>query len=446
MNRATGQDGAASVALSDAEFAALLAPFAPFEPQPHLAIAVSGGADSLALTLLADRWARERGGRITALTVDHRLQPGSAAAAAQVGAWLRPRGIAHEILVRAGPVPARGIEAAARAARFGLLESWCAAADVLHLLLAHHREDQAETLLLRLARGSGLDGLAGMAAEVEHAQCRVLRPLLALPRARLAATLDACGQPWITDPMNRDPSHARVRVREGAALLAAEGLTAARLAATAARLGRARAALEADVAALLARAAWLHPAGFAWLEPVPIGEAPEEVGLRALACVIGTVSGAAYPPRLAGLERLYRALPGGAAAGRTLGGCRVLPRRGRVLVCREPRAMAPAVPALPGATTCWDGRFTLRLSVTAPGGLRLGPLGAAGGGGPDGEIKPEFPAAVRPTLPALSDRNGVLAAPHLDFLRPDSDFGRDVAFAIDYRPGRPLARTGFTVV
>ena len=227
------------------EFAALIGAFAPFEPAPRLAIAVSGGADSLALTLLAQAWAAVQGGAVTALTVDHGLRPEATAEASQVGTWLSARGIEHRILAWRGPLPSHGIQAAARKARFRLLEEWCADAGVLHLLLAHHQDDQAETLLLRLMRGSGSDGLAGMSADVERAQCRVLRPLLPVPRARLVATLHRLGQSWIEDPSNRDHRYARARLRQGLTPLAEAGLTSQRLAAAAARLGRVRAELEA---------------------------------------------------------------------------------------------------------------------------------------------------------------------------------------------------------
>ena len=210
-------------ALDQAAFAALMARFAPFEARPHLAVAVSGGADSLALALLADGWARAESGRITALTVDHRLRPGSAEEAARVAHWLRHRAIAHVVLVRDGPGFAGDVQAEARAARYRLLEGWCECQGVLHLLTAHHREDQAETVLLRLARGSGLDGLAGIAAVVERRDCRILRPLLTVPRASLAATLEARGQAWIEDPSNRDPAYARVRLRQAEAVLEREG-------------------------------------------------------------------------------------------------------------------------------------------------------------------------------------------------------------------------------
>jgi len=425
------------------EFAGLMRHFVPFERAPRLAVACSGGADSLALALLADQWARAQGGTITALTVDHRLRPEAAAEAAQVAAWLGARGIAHVTLVRAGARPASDVQAAARAARYRLLEAWCAAEGVLHLLTAHHREDQAETVLLRLARGSGLAGLAGVSAVSERSACRVLRPLLATPRARLLATLAAWRQDWIDDPSNLDPAFARARVRQSASVLDAEGLTAERLSATARAMARARNAIEHAVVQHLARAVWLDPAGFAWLDPARLAGVPDEVGLRGLAAVIATVAGSDYPPRLEGLERLHRDLPAALGGGRTLGGCRVLPRRGRVLVCREEAAAAPPVAARPGTITGWDGRFRLHLPASAPAGLMLGALGRAPLS-PAGERT--VPAAARPTLPALRDARGPLVVPHLAWHREDTPPDAFTGLTLAYRPTRGLVQGDFTVV
>jgi tRNA(Ile)-lysidine synthase len=435
---------AAAAPLDAAEFNDLMAGFAPFEPGPHIAVGVSGGADSLALTLLADSWARSRGGTLVALTVDHRLRRQSSAEAAQLGTWLAARGIAHRILVWEGPRPQRGLQEAARAARYRLLEGWCAEQGVLHLLLAHHRQDQAETLLLRLARGSGLDGLGAMSAAAERASCRILRPLLRIAPARLAATLRAERQTWIEDPSNQNRAFARARLRQSLPLLAEEGLTVDRLAATAERLGRARAALEVEVAALLARAVTLFPQGFARLDLRSIAAAPAEIGLRALAAVVTTVGGAEYPPRLERLERLYHVLTSGSlGSGRTLGGCRVLPRREGVLVCREPAAMAPPVAVRPGALVTWDGRFRLALATSAPEGLRLGPLGVA----PADSAAAGLPAVVRASLPALrNERQEVVAVPMLKYAKKGYTGPWLAASMTFFRPARPLTGSGFTVV
>ena len=394
----------------------------PFERRPSLAVGVSGGADSLALTLLAADWARRRGGTVTALTVDHKLRPEAAAEARQVGSWLAGRSIAHRRLAWRGTKPRHNIQAVARAARYGLLADWCRRQGVLHLLLAHHLDDQAETLLLRLGRGSGLDGLAAIAPVAELADLRLLRPLLGVSHLRLVATLEAMEQPWIEDPSNRDPAHARVRLRALRPALAAEGLTAERLAATAHRLGRARAAVESAVGALLVRAATLDPAGYCRLDPAALAAAPEEIALRALGRALATVTGGAYGPRLDGLERLLAAIAsGGLGGGRTLAGCRVVPRQGGILICREPADIVDARWLEPGRPVLWDGRFQVALGRNAARGrLRLAKLGQAGWA----EIaalltavqQKAVPPAVRPSLPALRRAGRLVAVPHLGYV------------------------------
>ena len=144
--------------LSTSDFARRMAALGPFEPSPHLAVAVSGGGDSMGLVILANRWARQRGGQVTALTIDHGLRKGAAKEAEKVGKWLSKYSIKHVVLKWRGDKPITGIQEAARNARYRLMDQWCQNNHILHLLLAHTLDDQAETLLMRLQRGSGLDG------------------------------------------------------------------------------------------------------------------------------------------------------------------------------------------------------------------------------------------------------------------------------------------------
>jgi tRNA(Ile)-lysidine synthase len=447
----------AAAPLDDDAFAALMTPLGPFERAPLVAAAVSGGADSLALTLLLARWARARGGSVVALTVDHGLRPEAAGEARQVAFWLAARGIAHRALAAPVPLPSHrgGLQAAARAARYALLADWCRDAGCLHLCTAHHREDQAETFLLRLGRGSGLDGLAAMAPVADLGACRLLRPLLDVPRARLAATLDREGQAWIEDPSNRDLAYARVRLRKAWPALDALGLSAGRIADAARHLRRVRAVVEAEVAALAARAVVIHPAGHALLDPVPLAAAADEVAMRLLARVLAVVGGGAYTPRLDGLERLAVALravvgaSGGFGRGRTLARCRVVGWRDRVLVCREPAALAPPV-AVPseGAATVWDGRFRVTALPSAPSGLTVGALGSEIADIVPAALRRAVPGPARPALPALRDGAGrLLAAPHLGWRRDGETPGREARYAsVVFHPSRSLTGAGFTVV
>jgi tRNA(Ile)-lysidine synthase len=424
--------------ISADEFAAAVAALGPFEREPRLAVAVSGGADSMALLLLAQEWAAARQGYVTALTIDHGLRAESADEAKQVARWCDARGTVHRTLNWHGDKPKGDVQAAARAARYRLLEEWCADFGVFHLLLAHHQDDQAETFLLRLARGSGLDGLSAMASVVERPGCRLLRPLLNFARARLAATLEARGQAWLDDPSNRNEKFARVRIRRDRDMLARQGLSAERLAATARRLARARQALELPLAQLLAHAAIPDPAGFIRLDPAPLVVAPEELGLRALAAVLTAVAGADYPPRLERLERLYHDVVTGLTRGKTLGGCRIVPYRGALLVCREAKAVAAPVAVRPGESVNWDGRFSLTLAPNAPGGLSLGALGAVKVNG----ARRELPAVARIGIAALRDNRGIIAVPSLGF----GGDGSVAPEAVLLRTTRPATGAGVKVV
>ncbi|MGB1548602.1 MAG: tRNA lysidine(34) synthetase TilS, partial [Alphaproteobacteria bacterium] len=253
-----------------------MAAFGPFEAKPHLAVAVSGGTDSLALTLLAAEWAKARGGVVLALTVDHGLRREAAAEARQVGKWLRAQRIPHRILRWEGKKPKTGIQEAAREARYGLLTERCRKEGILHLLLAHHQEDQAETFLFRMMRGSGIEGLAAMPRLAEREDLRLLRPLLEIPKARLRATLEAAGQDWIEDPSNADRAFARVRLREAFPALAGKGVTAERVHKMTQHLARVRAELDGTTALLLAAGATLYPEGHARLRKEPFLSVPME--------------------------------------------------------------------------------------------------------------------------------------------------------------------------
>ena len=432
-----------------------MAPLGPFEPAPRIAVAVSGGPDSLALCLLAKGWARSRGGTLSALTVDHGLRPESGAEAVQVRRWLAARAISHRTLRWKGARPVSGVQAEARAARFALLTCWCRRSGVLHLLLAHQQEDQAETVLQRLVHGSGIDGLAAMAPvrlamEPDGRGVRLLRPLLSVSRDALTATLAHWNQPWIDDPTNRDARYERPRLAAALARLEPEGLSAARLAALSARAAEDRAALDGLCTDLLARCAHPAPAGFVTLDRDALRHAPPALALRALSRAVNTVSGAPYPPRTDRLERLVHRMLGEDARATTLGGCLVVPRSDeRIVVCREPRAASEVCEIEPGESALWDRRFVVSLGRAAESGRylvrRLGRDGLAQAraaartaGMP---LRTDcIPPPARPALPALFDLDGPLAAPHLDYRRTGHrNEAAAAAFAASFGPARPLA-------
>ncbi len=220
--------------------------FAAFKTAPALVLAVSGGPDSVALMWLAARWrkALSRGPQLFAVTVDHALRPESAHEAAEVKRLARTLDLRHRTLRWDGAKPKRGVPAAAREARYSLLVQAARGARATHILTAHTRDDQAETLLMRLLRGSGIAGLSAMAALRERDGLVLARPLLNVPKSRLIATLDKASIAFANDPTNRDTAFTRPRLRALMPLLAAEGGDTRTLARLASRLARANAAVE----------------------------------------------------------------------------------------------------------------------------------------------------------------------------------------------------------
>lgn len=294
--------------------------FAHLAQYSALILAVSGGPDSTALMVLAQRWSKalRRPPKLVAVTVDHGLRPEAKKEAAAVKVLARSLGIAHRTLRWSGPKPKTGVQEAARAARYRLLADASRAEGGAPVLTAHTRDDQAETVLFRMMRGSGIGGLAGMRHGAlmpgqentkESPKIELFRPLLEVPKSRLVATLKAAKISYVDDPSNRDPRFARPRLRELMPLLAAEGLTAVRLAKLAERARRAEIALYEVLQAALRK---LAPGQWPEKGPVTIdacgfGSLPDEIQLRILERAINWV-GNEGPVELGKLEVLCAAL------------------------------------------------------------------------------------------------------------------------------------------
>jgi len=324
--------------------------FSGLENLHGLVLAVSGGPDSTALMVLAARWAkaRKRAPKLLAVTVDHGLRAQAAAEAAAVKRLARRLGIAHRTLRWSGKKPKSALQEAARGARYRLLAQAAQRAGYAHVLTAHTLDDQAETVLFRLARGSGLSGLSGMAYAAplpagEKNSLFLVRPFLGVPKARLLATLKAAGIVYSDDPSNRDPRFFRARLRSFMPALAKEGLDARGLARLATRLRRAEAAIEFAVAAArdaLAPGPWPErgPIAFATAQ---FADLPAEVALRLLGRAVGH-AGDEGPVELAKLEALYDSLrQAQSRLRRTLAGAVVTLDAERLTVERAPPRRRP---------------------------------------------------------------------------------------------------------
>lgn len=406
-------------------FAAAMARLGPWEPAPVLAAGVSGGADSSALAILGNDWARAHGGRLLALIVDHGLRPESSAEARLTRDRLAALGIEAQILTVEGLARGPALAERARIARYRLLRTACEQADILHLLLGHHALDQAETVMMRALGGSADRGLAAMPAITEGTGPRLLRPLLAEPPVSLRAFLIDRGVEWVEDPSNASTAARRSRLRLRQGDPEGDGPGTLALVAATSDAGHRRVAQDRRIADVLAERVTIRPEGFALLTPGVID--PD-----ALSAVLRTIGGASYPPSPGPVAALARSL-----RPMTLAGVRVLDA-GRLgpgwLVIREERSITLAIPASRGAV--WDGRF--RVLDDLPHCT----IGALGNDATRLRRHSPLPSAVLRTLPALRYGNVLAAVPHLLY--------RDPAFGLEprvvFHPPVPLAGAPFAPI
>ncbi len=427
-------------AIEGAEFDTLMASLGIDLAKPRLAVAVSGGADSMALVLLVSEWVRAQDGEVVGLIVDHGLRPESKVEAQRVADRLKDKGISAQVLTWAGPKPSSSIQAEARAARYKLLVEKCEALGLRHLLVAHHKDDQAETFMLRLSRGSGVDGLACMAPISQpdvstSTQVRLLRPFLTVPKARLIATLQHRGVPWVEDPSNQCLDFTRVRLREVLKGLAGEGFSSGRLSRAARRMARARDALNKMASEFVSRVGHFDNSGFCEIKLTDLRATPEEISLRGLLIMLHWAGGHGNVIRLERAERLHEEIIGADSfGGRTLGGCRVQlterPQGLVLMICREAAAAQHELHLAPGTEANWDGRYKVALAADSDSrsqpvqplpSLLVRRLGEDGWRQISSEVSADaranIPVAVRSTLPALWDPIGVVSVPIMGFER-----------------------------
>lgn len=315
--------------------------FSRYAAFPSLLVAISGGPDSMALLLLARAWAREPGRpRLFAATVDHGLRPSSRSEAQQVAAWCGELGVPHRLLVWEGEKPSARIQERAREARYALLDACARRLGAPALLTGHHADDQYETVLFRLLRGSGIAGLAGMAETSLRGDLLHGRPLLGQPKAALIAVCEAANQPFVQDLSNNDPRFARTGLRRAAELLRESGFGPQGLLRLSARAARADAALTQAADALASDALVGRDKASAQFRAQPLAQAAEELALRILCREIERISRSPHV-RLERAEALTRRFQEQFRAGEpfcaTLGGVIVRTSQGLLTLRKEGR-------------------------------------------------------------------------------------------------------------
>lgn len=409
-----------------------------------LAVAVSGGADSLTLLLLAHELAQRRGSHVVALTVNHRLRPESKAEALRVAEWAKERSIHHVILEWVGEKPLSHIQEKARRARYGLLIDWCIRNEISTLLLGHHQQDQEETFWLRLSSGSGLDGLSGMKTRIMRNGIVFLRPLLAFSKDRIKETLLAKNQDWIEDPSNQNPQFFRGRLRR---FFQDEGLSSSRLLQIMEKLQIDADFIQASLAEAIETSIQTHEGGYLTLKKHNFNDLHPAIAGRLVSFLVQWFSEKDYAPRSAQVKTILNKIK--KEAPFTTGGIYWMFSQEEIFLFREQRAIKEKfyVSQLQGKTL-WDQRFWVdpQLSQYVSKDVMIGPLGTVSnlnvihvpakagntatqnnyfidsrlGGNDNREIAKGFssshtpiPKRAWPTLPALWEKGKVVAIPHL---------------------------------
>jgi len=339
-----------------------------------LGVAVSGGSDSVALLHLLVRQLKKNDVRVRAVTVDHKLREGAAAEARDVGALCETLGVAHDVLEWTDWDGKGNLQNEARRARYGLMADWARQNGVQMIALGHTANDQAETVLMRLARRSGVDGLAGMAARHVAHGVDWIRPLLEVERQTLRDYLVAHGVGWAEDPSNDDIGFDRIKARRALIELDALGIDVETLTTVAQNMAEARKALNWQTF-LVGREFARVDAGAVVFCARKLRTQPDEIQRRLLVHTINWISGKGYPPRREAVAALLRAITDG--SGSTLDGCQVTLHRGQIWIFREYCGVSQ--------TRCrpfelWDDRWRLHSTqpVSAHGGLEVRALGEAG--------------------------------------------------------------------
>lgn len=436
-----------SASLLEERFALAMKDIGFFESNPSIAVAVSGGSDSMALTYLLAKWVTLHQGTVIALTFDHGLRPESTQEAKMVGNWLSSEGIEHKILTweRADTSPGN-LQETARKARYHALTGWCRDANILHLLTAHHLDDQAETLWMRLEKGAGLYGLASIPQIQFLNHVRIIRPLLKVAKNELMQWLKHSQKLWVEDPTNQKPCYHRNVVRSHLnAYLPNSAVPSLkhRLSDVASHLGRARSAFEKIMAnTALPGITWYHDAGYILLDCNLLEACPEEEQLRLLGNLLRLISGKETLPRFDSLYRVFKKIKNKEIlfTRSTLHGCLIalVHQKNQLLIGREAHNIDSQPVALSPEGFWWDNRFLVEPLSIRDLPLTLEKLNKA-------EILPEVKALLKQipfylweTLPVIKQDDVLLAVPSIGYKKETHNH---LEINVRWCPARPFSES-----
>ncbi len=434
--------------IGEEEFDRLMQEVGPFETSPSLAVALSGGPDSLALALLLDRWVKKNSGALFAVTVDHGLRSESAEESQTVAGWMQELSIQHAILKWTGEKPFTHLQEKARKARHTLLERYCQDHQIQHLFFAHHREDQRETFLLRFLQKSGVDGLCSMFSLSEGPFVRKLRPLLKIPKARLYATLEDFEHPFLEDPSNENFKFRRVQLRAQKDNFEALGMSTDVIESMIEKSSWVRESLEKETIKALFEIVSVSELGYATLDLKKFRTCSFEIARRVLERVVLLIGGKSYGPRWESLIPLVKRLQKDAQSSlvKTLNGVLLKKRHDILFLLKESNNFQKT--SLPAEIDdnanqegfmIWGGRFLIEIlqsdaqkfpqkfpqkfqgrflqSVGKKGVLFLKHQGILTEERRivDKRVPQEIYDDILATLPALWENDDLLSVPHLDW-------------------------------
>ncbi|MGJ8544511.1 MAG: tRNA lysidine(34) synthetase TilS [Sulfitobacter sp.] len=323
-------------------------------PPEKLGVAISGGGDSTALLLLSAKFCAAHSTELFAVTVNHNLRPEAAQEAAQVAQLCRDLGVPHEVLQWHDTQPSGNLQGKAREGRYQLMADWALSCGITQVALGHTADDQAETVLLNIARRSGADGLSGMRPRRLSRGVTWLRPLLPVQRETLRAYLRGEGIGWAEDPSNEDMSYDRIKARKAMAALAGLGIDANVLSEVAGNMAEVRKALNWQTFTAAREITTINRGAVVLCER-RLRILPEEIQRRLMLRALAWVGGAGYPPRRAAMKKLLLSIT--ARQTSTLAGCQVVSHMGLTWVFREYQAVRDTVA---NAGALWDGRWRLQ--------------------------------------------------------------------------------------
>lgn len=396
-----------------------------FEDNPKIAIGVSGGADSLALVYLANAWAKENKGEIIAITIDHDLREESANEALYVKDLLTNEQIKHYI-IKWEHSNIKNIQSDARNARYNLLTDFCIKNSILHLFTAHHYDDQAETILMNLHRGSGIDGLIGIRKERIHNKVHIIRPLLELKKIELYDFLNKLNIKWIEDPSNKNTNFTRVKHRN---YLSGEQLFTDRLNNTATHLIRIKDLIEQQLNLFLIHNVKINDLGYATIKIDNFIKLPQEIALRALVNTLTTIGVKQYKTRFVDLTSLYDKILTLDFKKSCLHNCHIehIKEDKLLIIYPSKTKLQPKINKLNDNQLMWNDRFLFKFNNAYPSNIYIDYLSPEAWS----QIKKNFTeelfdkkylkSRILFTLPAIMLLENIIAIPHINYWKHEED-------------------------